>query len=334
MRPLCASLQSITGHAIWADQRGVFSAVSGVATGLALDDVPDDDAGVVVEEDLIAAADIALRTRVFHNEGSGWSLRANLRGTDAVGLTAASAAKLIVYGSREQLGDTSCALAVLSGDMLECNVASPVRDAFAVSETRAFALAGSGHVLEHDGQGWTQRPVAFGGRAIWADDDELIVASNEGVVQRLIADVWVPEKVGSAAALTAVWGHNGGDLWVGDAEGRLLHFDGAGWQLVGQLGGVTCARQEPIMRIAGAGAHVWIHTPTQLARWNGSELESFGNWSCAPLRSDESSNSLRIEDLSVVDEDNVFIAFLGGAVTAGCGDAYVVHFDGSAFHRF
>ncbi|HMI91292.1 MAG TPA: hypothetical protein VK509_08010, partial [Polyangiales bacterium] len=330
-QPLCVGLQSITGHAIWADRRGVFTAVSGTSFGPSAVEVPDDDAGVVAEN--VVAGDFAARTRVFHNEGTGWSLRADLIGSREVGLTAASAAKLIIYGD---LGDQSeaCALGVLSGAKLECEKVLAVRAGFAVNETRAFALAGAGIVLESDGQSWISRSGPMtGARAIWADDDDLVVVGLGGLVQRMVDDAWVSENVGSEAALTAVWGRNGDDLWVGDAAGRVLHFDGTSWQEIAQLGGVTCSRMTPIAHISGAGAHVWIHTSLQLARWDGSELESFGNWSCAPLRPDQNFDTLQIEDISAVSEDDVFIA-LSDSAGASCGDVYAVHYDGSEFHRF
>jgi hypothetical protein len=337
-RALCVGLQSITGHAIWADEHGVFAAVSGTSAGFNMfEGVPDDDAGVIEEN--VSAGDSALRTRVFHNEGDGWSLRADLKGSTGVGLTAASAERLIIYGDAGQLNN-ACTLGVLAGDMIECREAVSVLHAHAVHDTLAFALTANNSLFAHDGREWTQQPApTAGARALWADEDELVAVGRGDIVmgsfvQRFVGESWVSENVGGGSTvLTAVWGRGDKELWVGDAQGRLLHFDGASWQEVARLGGVTCSRHPPIVGIWGAGEHVWVHTSTQLARWNGSELESFGNWSCAPLGAGANFDSLHVRDVWGVDENNVFIAFSGGA-GARCGDAYLVHYDGSEFHRF
>jgi hypothetical protein len=330
---LCASLQEVTDHAVWADRHGVFAAISGTSNGV-FADLPDDDAGVV-EENRIPGQP-GLRTRVFHNQGSGWSLRADLNGAIEAGLTAVSASKLILYGNPRQLGN-ACALGILSGNMLACEPVATVLHAHMVDEARAFALTETNRVLEHDGNAWSSPATAVpGARSIWADDDELIVVGSGGQVHRMSGDAWVTEQTGTPDLLTAVWGRNGDDLWVGDHEGRVFHFDGTSWRQIAQLGGVTCTRRNPIQRIAGAvaGSHVWIHTATQLARWDGSKLESFGNWTCVPLGAGESIDTLRVEDLSVVAEDDVFIAFSDGSGASQCGGSYAVHFDGSEFHRF
>jgi hypothetical protein len=334
-RPLCAGLLEISSNAVWADQHGVFVAVSGfggdndIPTGQ-----PDDDGGVVSMTG--TPSEFAPRTHVLHNEGHGWALRAELEGSTTVRLTAASPVKLILYGDGGQ-ESRACRLGVLEGNALAC-VDMPfvsVPSAVAVSKSRAFALTDDATLLAYDGTFWTEHspPLAASGKAVWADADELVVAGDFGNVHRLTAGGWTPDNIGTTAALTAIWGTSVEDLWVGTIEGKLFHLDGAGWREVAQLGGVTCATREPVMRISGAGGHVWAHTSSHLARWNGSELESFGNWTCSPLNASD-PNTLGIDDLWVVDENNVFVAFSSPLSQSSCGDAFVVHYDGEEFHRF
>ena len=331
--PLCAGVQQVSGHSLWADARGVFAAVSGSGGPLTgVDDLPEDDGGVISKT--LSPSEFAPLTRVLHNEGNGWTLHAALEGATVARVTAATPARVIIYGDRGQLG-RACTLGVLAGGMLQCaELTSAVRKVHAVSKTRAFALSEQS-LLENDGRGWTPVSPELPASAtdLWADADVLVVAGRLGNVHRLTADGWHSDNVGEQVELTAIWGRSGDDLWTGSADGKLFHFDGSGWARVAELGGRTCMSQLPILHISGGQNSVWVHTRSQLARWTGSELETFANWSCAP-RDLENETSENIDDLRAVSDDDVYVAFSNAASQSACGDAFLVHWDGEQFHRF
>jgi hypothetical protein len=84
-----------------------------------------------------------------------------------------------------------------------------------------------------------------------------------------------------------------------------------------------------VERIWGVGSHVWIHTATQLVRWDGSALTTFGNWTCSSVGSVD-----RISNVWGTNENDVFISVAGAEIQPPCGAAFVVHYDGELFHRF
>ena len=84
----------------------------------------------------------------------------------------------------------------------------------------------------------------------------------------------------------------------------------------------------PIDHIFGVGSHVWVHSEAQLARWDGTALTTFGNWSCSA----DSSN--RISNVWGSSENDVFVAVTGTDIQPTCGPAFFVHYDGELFHRF
>ena len=332
--PLCAGVQEVSSHALWADAHGVFVAVSGFGGPLTGDsDVPEDDGGVI--DRTLTAGEFAPLTRVLHNEGSGWSLRAALEGATRARVTAASPSQLILHGDAGQL-DRACTLGVITHDAFSCaELSGTVPKVHAVSKTRAFALTAQQTLFQHDGSTWSPvtPELAASARDLWADADVLVVAGLLGNVHRLGAEGWQTENVGQPVELSALWGRSANDLWAGSADGKLFQFDAGGWREVAQLGGLTCMNSQPILRISGGAEHVWVHTPSQLARWTGSELETFANWTCTP-REIGNENSESIDDLWAVADDDVYVAFSNVRSQSACGDAFVVHWDGAEFHRF
>ena len=104
------------------------------------------------------------------------------------------------------------------------------------------------------------------------------------------------------------------------------------WTQVGQLGGVTCDYRPPVTSIWGIGDVVYFASDSHLARWNGSELQTLANWSCAVTAS---MGALRITSLWGHAEDEVFLSIVDNSrfTSDGCGPTFVVHYDGESFHR-
>jgi hypothetical protein len=96
------------------------------------------------------------------------------------------------------------------------------------------------------------------------------------------------------------------------------------------LGGVTCDTAFPVRGIWGDADTIYFHTDAALARWNGRELETLANWSCSP----SAGGLLRITGLWGHASDEIFLSIVDVTRFAGgCGPAFLVHYDGQAFHR-
>jgi hypothetical protein len=327
---LCPGLESVTATHVWGDGRGVYMLAAGNANVLNPLHAADDDAGVAQDESLGSAS--TSRTRLFHNEGGGWTRRAELSGASMQArLSGIARGPLFVYGGPGE-DQRACALGEVIGSEFDCKlVDTTIGGVAVVSPSLAYALEEANKLRVYDGSGWQLHPEALprAANAIWADEHELVAVGFDGSVMRLRDERWTVENVGGIQRLTAVWGTSGDDLWVGTLSAELLHFDGSGWSKVGQLGGVTCSRREAIEHIWGAGSHVWVSTAAELARWDGSEMTTFGNWTCT-----SNTSADRISNVWGTAPDDVFIAVTGGNVQPPCGAAFVVHYDGELFHRF
>lgn len=76
---LCAGFESVLGVNLWGDGSSVYAMVAGGRVSPGADEVlGEDDAGVErVSSGILSGS----RTRVLHNEGGGWTLRADLPGS-------------------------------------------------------------------------------------------------------------------------------------------------------------------------------------------------------------------------------------------------------------
>jgi hypothetical protein len=225
---------------------------------------------------------------------------------------------------------------MLSGDRFECGDLGNVQDVHTVSDSLAFALANGTDVHAFDGSSWRPllNPLNNLATSIWADEHEIVVGAGGGLIGRraVDGDSWSFVDAGVDSSVTALWGTSADDLWAGDLQAHLLHFDGTSWSVIADLGnGSSCTGRAPILGIVGAGANVWAYTESQLARWDGEQLESFANWTCTAT---EGASGERIDGVVSGGGDQLFIAISNPLAPRACGAAFVVHYDGQKFHRF
>ncbi|MFI5309306.1 MAG: hypothetical protein ACHQ53_18265, partial [Polyangiales bacterium] len=344
---LCSGYAAIVGLDVWSSDRGVFVAVSGTLlspspVGLGL----EDDAGVLISPSDAGAADSNPRTTIWHNEGSGW--QETLDDSSVYGafeITGVRSSALFLNDPTnvqslntmppdpKLMGPPSggaCALGVVRGAALECNDVDPVQAVFAVDATLTYAVMGGTRLLIFDGTHWRSAPalIPYPVVALWADRQTVIAVGRSGTVLRLQQGQWTLDDPGTLEHLSAVWAKTTDDVWVGTEQGRVLHYDGASWTEIGKLGGVSCSAVTPIRGIWGAGSSVYIHTGMQLARWDGANLTSLGNWACA------TTQNTTITGLWGNDERQVFLTIADASRSSEvCGAAFVVSFDGTEFHR-
>jgi hypothetical protein len=139
---------------------------------------------------------------------------------------------------------------------------------------------GDTRLLAFDGERWRSNPALIPSpvSAVWGDHETVLVAGRVGTVFWLEQGSWRLEDPGTLEHFTSVWGRARNDVWAGTAQGNVLHYDGVSWTPIGKLGGVTCEATLPITGIWGSGDDVHFHSDAQLARWNGSKLQSIANW--------------------------------------------------------
>ena len=331
---LCAGFGEVWGTDLVRQGASLYVMVHGIDKSQTDLDLPDADAGLLDETRSIFTSQT---TRILQNEGTGWSLRADLIGMTPAQHMAALGSSLLLYGNIWEGRLDGCTLATLREDRFSCEDLGNVQQLYPVSETSAFALINATHLIAFDGDSWQPLPNPLNNLAqsLWADREQIVIGAGGGVIGRRSVgdDPWAFTKTGGSGAVTALWGQSASDLWAGDEQSHLLHFDGASWSTIADLRvKSSCRRRSPVLGILAVGPDIWAYTATQLARWDGTTLETLGDWSCAAPDATSGEHIDRV--VSGSRGDDVFVSLSNSAPTASCGSAFVLYYDGKTFHRF
>jgi hypothetical protein len=277
------------------------------------------------------------RTKIWRNDGSSWApVFDDQSVTGSFGLTGLTGAALLLHRRGEAVSANAtlrtCSIGTVDDGTLGCLDLDPIADLYAVDDQRAYAIMGGTRLLVYDGERWRSDAalIPYPVSALWADAETVVAVGRVGTVLMLEQGTWSLIDPGTLEHFTSVWGTSRNDLWAGTIAGNVYRFDGATFRHAGRLGGITCLRDVPVAGIWGAGDEVYFHTDSQLARWNGSEIESLANWSCSM-----NTSATRITDVWGNGPGEVFVSVVDTLrfPSGLCGPSYVVHFDGELFHR-
>jgi hypothetical protein len=216
---------------------------------------------------------------------------------------------------------------------------SAVEGFFAVDSQLAYASIGT-NLLLYDGAAWSVHPTAipFTPIALWATATDVVAVGDLGRIARLRAGVWTSENHG-IQQLTAVWGGEGSELWVGTAAAEIMHRDVTGvWVKSQSMAGVTCSRNDPITGIWGNAGTVYFTTERAIARWDGTNFRGLSNWTCALSDPNFGENPFRIRGVWGNSPTELFVSVSDASRSADpfsdtCGNGFVMYFDGTNFHR-
>jgi hypothetical protein len=342
--PLCSGIDQVIAFGVYSDKRGVYAMVSG--SGISHVGVThEDDAGVDIGDMGPQVLEQYLtRTQIWQNDGEAWVLRTDepdlgstleLTGVPGGALFINDPTNFEILGPMGIGSIKKCALGVVQEGELTCQDVDPVQDVTVVDKTLAYAIMGGTRLLEFDGKTWHGNTdlLPYPATAVWGDHDDVIAVGKAGTVLWHSQNMWTLEDPGTLESFTSVWGTSRTDVYAGTSSGAILHYDGMNWKQIGKLGGTSCKTQLPVTGIWGADGVVFFHTDAQFARWNGTKLESLGNWTCGtslngPLRiTSIAGNSSTEVFLSIIDPSR---SFSGQDM---CGGQFVVRFDGKKFHR-
>lgn len=355
--PLCSQIVAPLSLDVWSDERGVFVLTSGIGVN-PMGDVdgtfptPDDDAGLPPPP--LAGGAFGMdpgaalpRTQLWLNDGTGWSIQLDRSFQfGSFGLEGAKDGPLFMYeqplspmlqAEIDQMGPqpiaTRCSLGVFDGKKLQCQDLGQVNGLHVANPQLTYAVIGDTRLLTYDGASWRAVPslIPYPATAVWGDGSKVLVVGKVGTAFWQNQDSWTLQDAGIVDHFSELWGAAADDIWAGTAHGDILHYDGMKWTQVGSLGGVTCDVQLPITGIWGSGDQVYFHTDTQLARWNGSKLETLANWSCTG----GNQSTVKIGGVWGNGPDEIFLTIMDGVRfdPGGCGATYVVFYDGTDFHR-
>lgn len=221
-----------------------------------------------------------------------------------------------------------------------------VRTAFAVRADLAYAVwpggSDTGKIIRWDGVQWGPLGVVVPYSELllelWSDGERLVAVGERGTVVAIVderAEVLEPPTL---ATIAAVWSTSDDLLWVGSLDGELFRFDGSSWtpQDWTATTGTTepCDQPDRIHRIvgmSGSGDVLFFHTEDMIVRRDDSGFRVLGHWPWPARDAPECAAGLRVRAIRATSEDDLF-SLLTRENGLACDDAFIVHWDGVAFH--
>ena len=261
--PLCSNTEQYPGDQVgdvWSDERGIFILTTGWTSG----------------------------TTIFANAGKGWQTTMTWPSWTcflAGGLRGFVDGPLVVYEGashdRGVCGSRTCSIQFVDQNVASCSsAASMTADVAVVSANLAFSLSRD-RVLQFDGNYWTQLggPLPSAGtgsaRAMWANASTIAIAADAGRIyiiqpgQDPVVQTGLPD-----ADFTAIWGFGASDIWAGNAEGQLYHYDGANWSLKASLQDSSqgSSAAPGIVKLWGSEGALFMISSATLGKWDGASI--------------------------------------------------------------
>jgi hypothetical protein len=295
----CQKSESSWGASIrvWSDTRGVFLLVRDEAAG----------------------------TRsVRSNTGNGWRTSYTMP-FDFTASSGPMGLRGFVNGPLVAFGLSPCKIQFVDGNSAVCSGApSSVTDVAVVSASLGYAVY-SDRVLRFDGSTWTQfgavlpsdpsapsRPHALG---VWGNTSIVAVVADQGNVYLVdSAGVASLQSGLSDSDYTAVWGNTDKDIWVGNNNGKIFHYDGARWSLAASLSD----DHSSVNKLWGIDGKLFLVADRVFAEWDGTSL----------MIRDTLPGEARYQDLWGNASDEVFMTMIDYSNT-DCGTFQVRWFNGS-----
>lgn len=298
---------------VWADSRGVFTLASFVC---------DPDAGVPC-----GAEGLSLK----YNRGSGWQVYYETQPGAApshdLALSGFRNGSVLLRGVlMGEYGVFSWSNGVL-GEPLALTAASQW---FVADYENAYVADGAmlygwhGPTIEPSGMLPTEAT------ALWANDEIIAEVANEQLWLRPLAG----REFAAVGELppgeyTAIWGFGSKDLWLGNAAGELVHYDGTKFDVV-ETAALT-GNDPRISELWGADGELYFHTSFAFGRVpkdsNQAELL------IGPTDPDD--KRIRFTGLWGISPSEVFVTlFDADYVKYECNGLFTLVYDGTEFHDF
>jgi len=304
---------------------------------------------------------------VLRNTGSGWMeyLRSDCSLEGGVGSGCESCVERLVGSSSggsvvRTWGGSHPPLGLLDADGVHLwpEDVWQLSDPFVVTDHLAYAVLGGtdSKVVRFDGSAWTPLPEILPADLpyqlvwqVWADENDIWVAGDRGTVLSLGDAGWQVHVLPTLEPITALWGSDGNDVWVGDKGGELFHWDGGTWETVSWPNlalerGDPCGEPSYVLGIWGSEGVLYVHTGRQLTRRSSAgDFAVLGYWPGTAGGSGGCVSGLRIIRMRGTSAVELFLA----AVEPGPEDAvlepaddgescvsrpFVLFWDGSVFH--
>ena len=267
-------------------------------------------------------------TSVYRNDGEGWQELYRVSNAHSERLWAYPDGRILSSGRADSCGLLSLGRAGQS----RCLLDGPVADVSIVDEDTTYVLRFD-RVLAGDGVTFEELTPPLGpadavnATDLFAADGYMVVAgSAQSVWLRATEDTdWEQLQGVPQGDYRAVWAFAPDDIWIGSAQGELVHYDGDRWQTMWSAS--DCAH-EGIHSLWGAeDGTLYFATEAHFGRWAEGQVELLSSWECQP--------DVGLVGLWGNAADEVFLSVVDrrrGSMT--CGQGLLFWFDGSEIRRF
>ena len=175
---------------------------------------------------------------------------------------------------------------------------------------------------------WREREPAIHDSLIWAcaPDDAWRVVSHEDV-EHWNGHSWHRMHVAGIDQITAIFGIDADEVWLGSKGGDLVRWDGTSWKVLASFGGPLSYDYQPIHHLHGHRRdHIWAVSDSGSSfRWNGTEWRDMGKM---PLR--DVAEGDRAQVVLARSEDEVWAGGFYGTLWRHDGQKW--HIDNLANH--
>ena len=316
------SADGTTKTPLWRNSYDRFCEKSASSWG-AYNSVWTDDRGVfLLIRDANAGSDMLPSIR--SNTGDGWQISYTWP-NESYSNSGLSGLRGFVDGPLVAFGLLPCKIQLVDGNSAICSGApKDISDVAVLSVSLAYAVY-SDRVLRFDGSMWTQlgttlpsnpsataRPYA---RGVWGDSSMVVVVANEGSVYLIdSAEKATLQNDLQGPDYTAVWGFASDDIWVGNGNGEIYHYDGGRWSLAL----VVPTEYGSVTKLWGHGGKLFVLAGRAFAEWDGSSF----------ILRDSLSGNAFYQDIWGTSHDQVFMT-VTNYDDQDCGTFQVRWFDGS-----
>ncbi|MEO6601147.1 MAG: hypothetical protein ABIQ16_14810 [Polyangiaceae bacterium] len=267
---------------------------------------------------------------LWKNDGSGWQTEAELGVVDAAALGGLPDGPVLIG---TEVNGTRGIYIVQDGQLtlsLELDTLSDLQ-LFGVGPKHAYARSGS-EVLEYRNGSWRALETLPEQVLSISGGDQFVVAVglNQSIYLKQGSAAFEALPGVPAGDYTASWAFTANDIWAGNGDGQLLHYDGSSWHVL-----ETGSRDKTgsgIVALWGDADTVYFMTFTELGRATEANAELLFSRSPSakpsePYFSPQSLWGKSKDELFLAISDEQFAQY-------ACGAAFVVWFDGSKFHQF
>ena len=199
---------------------------------------------------------------------------------------------------------------------------------FVMNDTLAWACTDVG-LLTWDGDDWSRVLHEPCTGQIWADESSLFATAEDGLINELGDGGWIVHDTGLWSGVGIIWGFSRTDLWASSGL-ALLHYDGVDWEMI-DWPSMDVGAPNAIRQLWGNDGVLFMNTGQQLLRLEDGVFETIGVWP----GTDSGDTTFSIVQMWGNSPTELFLAVEDFEYTRpGCGDYFLLWWDGHDFHWF